>query len=143
MFPPTEFRAGLYEFTASLSSACWRRIAISAYDTLEDLAWAIIDAFDFDGDHLDEFSFRDRDGTTTKVVRELYDEDEVLTEEMQVGYLPLSAGQSMQFLYDFGADWKFDVELHKVRLLKDGEDNPEPKVVAQKGKAPEEYPEWD
>jgi hypothetical protein len=141
VFEPPEFREGLYELTASLSSSCWRRIAISAYDTLDDLAWAIIDAFDFDGDHLYEFSFRDRDGTMTKVVREVYDEDEVRTDEMQVGYLPLSEGQSILFWYDFGADWKFNVQLDGVGPLK--EEHPEPKVVAKKGKAPEEYPSWE
>lgn len=141
VFAPPEFREGRHEFTASLSSSCWRRIAISAYDTLDDLAWAIIDAFDFDGEHLYEFSFRDRDGTTTQVACGACGEGELQTDEMQVGYLPLTEGQSMRFWYDFGADWKFNVRLEGVGPP-ESESRP-PKVVAKKGKAPEEYPSWE
>lgn len=139
VFEPPEFREGLYEFTASLSTSCWRRIAISADDTLDDLAWAIIDAFDFDGDHLYEFAFRDRYGRSLRVG--CTDEDEVRTDEMQVGYLPLSEGQSMPFLYDFGTSWRFTVKLESVNPLE--EEHPKPKVVARKGKAPEEYPSYE
>ena len=136
---PPEFREGLYEFTASLSPSCWRRIAISAYDTLDDLAWAIIDAFDFDGDHLYEFTFRERDGSFLTVG--YTGEDEVRTDEMQIGYLPLAEGQSMPFLYDFGDSWQFTVKLECVNPLQ--EESPKPKVVAKKGKAPEEYPSYE
>lgn len=139
VFEAPEFREGLFEFTAFLRTSCWRRIAISAYDTLDDLALAIIDAFDFDRDHLYQFEFRDRDGRMLQVG--CTDEDEVRTDEMQIGYLPLSEGQYMPFLYDFGADWRFNVQLECVNPLE--EENPQPKVVAKKGKAPEEYPEWD
>jgi hypothetical protein len=127
VFEPPEFREGLYEFTASLSTSYWRRIAISAYDTLDDLAWAIINAFDFDGDHLYEFTFRDRYGRFLRVG--CTDEDEVRTDEMQVGHVPLSEGQSLPFLYDFGASWRFTVKLESVNPLE--EENPKPKVVAK------------
>ena len=63
------------------------------------------------------------------------------TDDLQIGYLPLSEGQSMPFLYDFGASWRFTVKLESVNPLEDKD--PKPKVVAKKGKAPEEYPSFE
>ena len=51
--PETEFRDGVYYFKVQLGFP-WRRIAIPARNTLDDLAWAIIHAYRFDGDHLYE-----------------------------------------------------------------------------------------
>ena len=37
------------------------------------------------------------------------------TDEYSVGYLPLAEGQSMLFIYDYGANWQFDVKLGEGR----------------------------
>src|ERR1019366_10777012 len=59
VLPRPEAREGVFVFKVSLGKV-WRQIAIPDSLTLDDLAGAILDAVDFDSDHLYEFSFRDR-----------------------------------------------------------------------------------
>ncbi|MBT9316878.1 hypothetical protein IXB50_15725 [Leptothoe spongobia TAU-MAC 1115] len=47
----------------------WRRIAIPANLALDELAIAILDAYQFDYDHLYEFSDRDRTGRSCMTFR--------------------------------------------------------------------------
>lgn len=134
--PEPEFRDGVYYFKVQLGSP-WRRIAIPASKTLDELAWAIIKAYRFDGDHLYQFSFPRRDGDIA-VVPHPYTEDATLyTDTFAIGDLPLEEGQSMEFLYDFGACWRFDVKLERV-----GPPDPKLKnarVIESRGKPPKEY----
>jgi hypothetical protein len=134
--PEPEFRDGVYYFKVKLGSP-WRRIAISAYNTLDNLAWAIIEAYRFDGDHLYKFDFRQRDGSHAEVTHSYVEDAKLHTNDYSIGDLPLEEGQSMEFLYDFGTSWRFDVKLEKVeppnpRITK-------PRVVESHGKAPKEY----
>jgi len=135
-FPEPEFRDGVYFFKVALGGP-WRRIAIPAGCDLEDLAQTILRAFRFDGDHLHAFNVRERDGCTVRVMHPYVDDAEVHTDEYSVGYLPLEEGQAMDFEYDFGASWQFDVKLEKVEppTGRGGK----PRVVESHGKAPKEY----
>ncbi len=108
-----QFRDGAYYFKVSLGKP-WRRIAIPAKSDLDDLAECIIRAFDFDGDHLYGFQFVARDGHQIRVEHPCIDDAETHTDELAIGELPLKERQSMQFQYDFGADWRFDVQLEKI-----------------------------
>jgi hypothetical protein len=135
-FPEPEARDGVHYFKAKLGSP-WRRIAIPADNSLEELARAIIDAFDFGGGHLYDFRFRERDGSEVRAYHPWCDDAEVHASDYLIGCLPLSEGQSMEFLYDYGTNWQFDVKLEKVgppdRRLKG------PRVVESRGEAPSEY----
>ncbi|NUQ62510.1 MAG: plasmid pRiA4b ORF-3 family protein [Pirellulales bacterium] len=134
-FPEREFRDGVFYFKVSLGRV-WRRIAVPAGCTLEDLAWAILHAYDFDGDHLYEFIFREQDGTIARVLRPEVD-GEMFTDEFAVGNLPLEEGQEMEFHYDFGTNWMFGVKLEKIKP-------PDPEIqgatlIESHGEAPPEY----
>ncbi|NLX96461.1 MAG: plasmid pRiA4b ORF-3 family protein [Rhodopirellula sp.] len=134
-FPELELRNGVFVFQVSVADV-WRRIAIPAEGRLEDLAWAIIQAFEFDGEHLFEFIIRELDGTTTNVVHPEI-EGEAFTDEYAIGYLPLEEGDRMMFRYDFGANWEFQVRLEEVKPP-----DPEmqgPALVESHGEAPPEY----
>jgi hypothetical protein len=135
-FPEPEYRDGVYYFKVRLGKP-WRRIAIPADHDLETLAGWIITAFEFDGDHLYGFSFRERDGSEVSVEHPYVDEAWAHTDEYSIGYLPLEEGQSMKFLYDYGASWRFDVKLEKVETP--DRRMTEPRIVESHGKAPEEY----
>ena len=140
-FPQREFRHGVFYFKASLGGV-WRRIAIPAEETLEELAWAIIGAFGFDGDHLYQFRFREQDGRMTSATRPAVDlEEGDYTDERSIGYLPLEEGQEMEFRYDFGANWRFRVKLEKVEPP--NPDIEDAIVVESHGEAPEEYERYD
>jgi hypothetical protein len=62
------------------------------------------------------------------------------TSEMRIGDVPMRAGQTMTFLFDFGDNWEFDVTLEQVdpdRVTKKAE------ILESHGEAPEQYPNWE
>ena len=135
-FPEPVFRDGIFYFKVSLGKP-WRRIAIAAEHSLEELADCIISAFDFDGDHLHSFQIRETDGSVLSVDHPAVRDTDLHTDEFSVGYLPVEAGQAIQFVYDFGANWQFTVKLEKIEPP-----NPEitqPIIVESRGEAPAEY----
>ena len=139
-FPEPEFREGVYYFKVSLVKP-WRQIAIAADNSLDELAGSIIDAFDFDGDHLYEFRITEPDGTILTIAHPRIQDADISTDEFAVGYLPLKEGDSMLFHYDFGADWQFTVTLEKIKPP--DSKITQPIVVKSQGKAPKEYDnEW-
>ena len=140
VFPEPEQRDGVFVFKAKLGSV-WSRIEIPAECELDALAWAILRAFKFDGDHLYDFSFPGRDGSEVQVVCPYVEDAEAWTDDYAVSRLPLAEGQSMEFKYDYGTGWRFDVKLEKVappnpRLKK-------PRLVELHGKPPKEYGDWE
>ena len=62
---------------------------------------------------------------------------ETHTDEVAIGELPLNERQSMQFQYDFGANWRFDVQLETIES--EGTKISEPTIVESRGEAPAEY----
>lgn len=136
--PETAFQPGVYYFKVSLGRI-WRRIAIPAEDNLQALAWKILSSVDFDDDHLHDFSFRNRRGLIERVNHPYMDEGP-WTNDYRIGDLPLTVGQSMTFLFDFGDSWKFDLSLEKID---EKETLKEAAVIESHGEPPEQYPSWD
>ncbi|MBI1914976.1 MAG: plasmid pRiA4b ORF-3 family protein [Planctomycetes bacterium] len=139
VLPEPEAKDGVFVFRVSLGKV-WRQIAIPADLSLDDLVGAILDCFDFDSDHLYEFTYRDRFGGLARALHPYCDEGP-FGDEVRVGEVPLNPGQSMKLVYDFGDNWQFDVKLERIdppnkRLKK-------PRVLEKHGKAPEQYPRWD
>lgn len=139
VLPQPQMVDGLFIFKVSLGRV-WRTIAIPAELTLESLSDAILQAFDFDNDHLYRFSYRNRFGLFEKVHHPFMDEPPFTT-EVRIGELPLLPGSSMEYLFDFGDQWRFDVKLERVEPAE--AKIKQPKVIEKHGKAPEQYPNWD
>lgn len=138
--PEGDFREGEHTWRVSLGKA-WRRIAIPADMDLDDLAMAILDAFDFDDDHLYCFELPDRHGRNLRIACGYEADADTYTEDVRVGEVPLPIGGTMKFIFDYGDNWQFTVKLESVdanksRLKK-------PKLIAQGGKAPAQYQEED
>jgi hypothetical protein len=133
----SEFSEGIYVFKVSLGKA-WRRIAIPAKLKLDWLSNSILDAFDFENDHLYEFRYKDRFGRSGQVSHP-YCENSPSTAQVRVGELPLQPGDRMIFLFDFGDNWEFDVLLEEIQppsaKIK------KPKILEMQGEAPKQY--WD
>ena len=89
-----------------------RRIATPADQALDALASAILDAVEFDHDHLYKFSYRNRFGVLERVNHPYMDEGP-WTSEVLVGGVPLRVGQAMTYVFDFGDWWEFDVTLER------------------------------
>jgi hypothetical protein len=137
--PEAAMSDGLYVFKVSLGRA-WRRIAIPGRMTLEALSEAILESFDFDNDHLHLFRYRNRFGLFEEV-KHPYTEESPSTAEVKIGELPLRPGSTMEYLFDFGDNWFFEVRLDKLEPV-----NPKirkPVVIDGRGQAPPQYPNFD
>lgn len=136
--PEWIFRNGTYFFKVSLGPV-WRRIAIGAKRSLDDLANIILVSVEFDQDHLYQFTYRNRFGFSQDISHPLL-EEEPCTSEVLIGDVPLRVGQTMTYLFDFGDNWKFGVTLEQIDA--EGTDD-RPRILETHGESPEQYPRWD
>jgi len=93
-----------------------------------------------DHDHLYRFTYKNRFGVLAHINHPYLDEPP-FTSEVQIGEIGIKPGTTLTYLYDFGDNWQFEVQLEgidpadpKVRR---------PKVLETHGEAPEQYPRWD
>jgi len=135
-----EFQEGVHVFKVSLGRI-WRRIAIPADRTLESLTSAILDAVEFDRDHLYQFTYRNRFGAS-EAVNHPYMDEGPWADEVRVGELPLGTGQTMTFVFDFGDWWEFKVELERVEPVEEFPELEYAVVLDEHGKAPDQYRDW-
>jgi hypothetical protein len=127
----------------------WREIEIEASGSLYGLAEAIVAAFGFDFDH----AFGFYSGLTPAKMMRQHPQYELFVDmgNAEPGALSVkrtsvaqafpAIGHTMIMLYDYGDGWHFRVSLRgastkvaKVRY---------PRVVATRGEAPAQYPDWD
>lgn len=134
--PRTEF-AGTFTVKVSVGKA-WRRIKLPADATLDELALAILDVFDFDEDHLYEFRIETPTGEITAYTHPMMDSG-IPTSETELGMMGLSVGQKIVFHYDFGDDWLFDI---KIEAMEDRRTK-SIREIESHGQAPQQYPDWD
>nr|WP_239094277.1 plasmid pRiA4b ORF-3 family protein [Bacillus sp. B15-48] len=129
------FKEGAYLFKVKLSSSCWRILQFSSSHTLLDLHNLIQKAFDFDDDHLYAFYM---DGI--KFSKHFYnapmDTHGPYVNEVKIGDLDLYEGQSFLYLFDFGYEWEFNINLLKIS---GEEDVGAPKIKEKLGEAPDQY----
>jgi hypothetical protein len=136
--PAPQLKEGTYVFRVSLGRV-WRAIAVSYRHTLEDLHLAIQDAFEFDNDHLYAF-YMDGKPFSDDRYEDPRGGEGPFADEAVVGELDLYVRQKILYLFDFGDEWRFDVELCEVQRAAHAVS---PKVVAAKGDPPPQYPQWE
>ncbi|HVM50443.1 MAG TPA: hypothetical protein VMU04_20620 [Candidatus Acidoferrum sp.] len=144
--PSSAARSGTNIFKVALTgwrapaAGIWRRLAVPPDVSLDWLAGAILDAFEFDSDHLYDFQYRDQRGRR-RVYNHPYSEEGPWTPEIAVGETELAVKDAMRFTFDYGDNWQFDVRLERIEdgvcRLKN------PKVIESAGKAPEQYPQYE
>jgi hypothetical protein len=134
----------------------WRRIAICADQTLDDLHEAIYDAFDRDDEHLYSFYFP-RPGAK-KVIRNLMreaaeyaspgmceydgpfsDPDVPNAAKTKLGSLKLKPKQVFFFLFDYGDEWWHEITVEKTDAPQ--ETGKYPRVLEARGTSPPQYPD--
>ena len=129
---------------ASLKPRLYRDIEIEGTASLHDLAEAITGAFGFDFDHAFGFFSRLTGRVFESPVRyELFDDEAAGGTSRGVSRTTVArafprVGSKMLFLFDYGDEWRFRLEV-----VGSGDGAPEgrhPKVIAAVGKAPEQYP---
>lgn len=99
------------------SREVFRTIEICGVRTLRELCWVILDAFDFDHDHLYEFCMDNRMyGRHAYRACPRYDEPSV---DITLDELALHKGQKFSLHYDFGDDWMFTITVFKISEVKE------------------------
>lgn len=127
---------------------CWREIEVAAASTLSKLAEGIVEAFGFDFDHA--FGFYGELGRRYMKSAEKYELFVDMGEgdgrakgvrRTKVGGVFREVGIRMQFVFDYGDEWRFLVEVTGTGDRVKGRRYP--RLVDAHGKAPEQYPDWD
>ncbi|MBC6429689.1 plasmid pRiA4b ORF-3 family protein [Nostoc sp. HG1] len=131
------FTEGVYIFKATLQNA-WRRIAIPSYFNLDEVASAIVQAFDFDPEHLYRFIQKDRLGRTLEFNHPVV-EIPPDTCDFRLGDLSLEVGRHLQFIFDLLQEWEFDLYVEKIEPA--NEKMKKPKILESHGESPEQYGE--
>jgi len=137
--PDPEFRDGIYIFKVSMGKV-WRRIEIHSDMTLEALTDTVLKSFDFDKDHLYVYYYKDLFGNTVEI-NSPNSSVEPFTTETLIGKIPINIGASMNFLFDFGDNWEFQILLEEIKQVSKKIEHPQ--VIDEQGKPPEQYPYWD
>ncbi|QAA33560.1 IS1096 element passenger TnpR family protein [Clostridium manihotivorum] len=136
----SEVKQGIYTFKVYIAKNIWVKMQLDGKHTLDDLHDCIQDAFDFDNDHMYSFFMDGRPWSHDKFTCPQEDEgphaDEVKIEE-----LSLTDKQTFVYLFDYGDEWTFLVEVYSIeeadsRLLR-------PQVIETKGKPPKQYADFD
>jgi hypothetical protein len=132
---------------ASLKPRVYRDIEIRSDESLAALAEAIVRAFDFDLDHAYGFFSKLTGNIYQSPARyELFadadgGQEARSVKRTKVGDAFVRVGSKMLFLFDYGDEWRF-----KVEVIAMGEAAPRgryPKILSTVGRAPDQYPDLE
>ena len=121
----------------------WRKIELKAEQTLENLHDSIQDALGWDDDHLysffmdNKFYSKEED---TEYTRPSHPEGRK-TADIKAGAFGFKKGQKFAYLFDFGDEHRFEIEVADFGIIQKGKKYPV--LLESKGKSPEQYPEWE
>ncbi len=121
----------------------WRKIEMKASQTLEELHEAIQDAIGWGNDHLYSF-FMDNKFNSRKPDAEFtcpYEPEGRKTVDIAVGAFAFKKGQKFAYLFDFGDDHRFEIEVIDFGKVEKGKEYPI--LLESKGKSPEQYPDFE
>lgn len=131
--------AGTFVFKVHSGVKRWRTIKTSGEHTLDDLHEAIQEAVDFDRDHLYAF-FMDGKPWSHQGIFAPRNGEGPFAHEVQIGELRLFPGQRFLYIFDFGSEWRFMIEVVDIRE----EPGPsQPEIIESEGRNPEQYPSYE
>jgi hypothetical protein len=142
--------AGTHIVRAALQDepAIYREIEVESRTTLSDLAEAIVHTFDFEFDHAFGFysKLTGREVMRSQPKYELFADMGEQTNAKSVRKTRVAdafpdVGHTMLFMFDYGDDWRFVVEVIG-RGQKEAKTR-YPKVLKKVGQAPEQYGTWE
>ena len=143
-------QTGTYILRVALQDepSIYREIKVESRQTLRDLAETIVHAFDFDFDHAFGFysKLTGQDVMRSQPKYELFADMGERTEAKSVKKTRVEdvfpdVGHKMLFMFDYGDDWRFVVQV--IGLGQKVARTRYPKVLKKVGKAPEQYGSWD
>ena len=127
----------------------YRDIEIPENKSLYHLAEAIVAAFDFDFDHAFGFySDLGRNYYNSRFCYELFADMEPddhpkagSVKRTKISRVFTERKQKLQFLFDYGDEWRFEIEVRDFAVKAKGVEYP--RILAAKGVSPEQYPDWE
>jgi hypothetical protein len=135
-----QFKEGVYTFKVSLDKDIWSKIQLSAHDTLHDLHNLIQEAFQFENDHMYSF-FMDGKPWSKNEFKCPFDDEGVCADEVEIGELELIEKQRFLYIFDYGDDWRFNIEVFEIQ--NDDIEEFQGKIIESKGEPPKQYPHYD
>jgi hypothetical protein len=130
------FQPGNFVLEVALDQKISRVIQFSSQHTLEAVHEAIQEAYNFANDHLYVFNLNSELWSETNY----YHPESFMkptANEIKLGELNLYPGQQFTYLFDFGDQWEFFIEVLEIK-----ENEPEvrvPKLIKKTGRAPRRY----
>jgi len=118
----------------------WRDIEIAAEQTLEDLHLAIQEAYRWDDDHLYSFYLNGQAWDGRSEIGSPWSDSPRHTHQVTVRSLNLKPKRKILYLFDYGDNHEFDVEV--LAINDQSATGTYPKIVGRKGRAPRQYTEW-
>ncbi|KJJ84410.1 Plasmid pRiA4b ORF-3-like protein [Candidatus Omnitrophus magneticus] len=126
----------------------FREIGISADESLYKLAEMITRAFNFYFDHAFGFYDNFKNVRNSKKAYELlfdmgeeaFNPETKGVKKTKIQEVFKKVGNKMLFLFDYGDEWHFGVELKRIRQEKNAK--AKPVILKKTGKAPKQYPSW-
>lgn len=130
---------GSYVISVSIGTGCYRHIQISATATLFKLHQAILNAFEFDDDHMHAFFMDNKQWSQWDCyVSSKSEPTDRLTKRYSLQKVGLTKGKKFLYLFDFGDEWVF-----QCKVLREVDENTDiPGVIRSVGEAPEQYPNY-
>jgi hypothetical protein len=119
----------------------WRDIEIAADQTLEDLHLMIQWAFAWSDDHLYSFFMNGRAWDRNAEVGSPWSDCSLHTHQVKIGALDLKPGRRFLYLFDYGDNHEFDISVVRIDPVANRADYP--RIVAARGPAPQQYPDYD
>lgn len=126
-------------FKVQLDKGLWRSIQISLSATLEQLHLAILEAYNFDDDHLYGFFMNNKLSDYENVYWSPFCEEPPYADSVDLSCFRFQKGDKFKYLFDFGDEWIFQIRV--VKLLE--EETPKPIIFNIKGEAPPQYPNFE
>jgi hypothetical protein len=128
-----------FKVTYLRKPSVWQLIEIAENQTLDDLHYAILGAVRFDADHLYSFFMSGRAWDETTEYASPYGEGPSAA-RVKIGDLGLRMKQKFLYLYDYGDEHRFEVQL--VGINPEAPKGRYPRIVESHGKAPRQYGGW-
>lgn len=136
-----KFIDGIYTFKVYFSNSIWRKVVLSGKHTMDDLHVVILKAFNFDDDHLYSFFMDGKKWSENCIVSPYDDFGYQHADKVQISMLGLRSKKRFLYLYDYGDEWTFVVEVDHLEEIDSV--SCKPYVKEGKGEAPEQYDYYD
>jgi hypothetical protein len=138
---PGALQTYTFKVTYQQNQDVWRVIEIAESQTLDDLHDAIRDSVDFDYDHLYSFFMSGEAWDDSTEYASPLNREKGSASQVKIGGLSLRMKQRFLYLYDYGDEHRFDVQL--IAINPDAPKMQYPRIIEKHGKNPPQYGGWD